>query len=55
MQISQEYEMKIEGEEGLKPPFEYKDKLDQFFDEEKKSSDDDSDSDSDTDNSSYEL
>jgi len=55
MQISQEYEMKIEGEDGLKPPFAYKDKLDQFFDEEKKSSDDDSDSDSDADDSSYEL
>ena len=41
MQISQEYEMKIEGEDGLKPPFAYEDKLDQFFDQEKKSSDDD--------------
>jgi hypothetical protein len=47
--------MKIEGEDGKKPKIAYKDKVDQYFDQEEKSSDDEDDSDSDSENSSYEL
>ena len=55
MLTSQEYEIKIESENDIKAPAAYKDKLDRFFDQDRKSSDGEDDSETVSENSSYEL